>query len=73
MSVSTWDHNSAFAPAVRRHRLVTFEGRNPSDGPRNVTTSWRDFVMSRGRIVLEPVVVKYVQSGVVGTALLLRK
>ena len=46
MSVSTWEHNSVFAPAARRKRAVTSEGRNPSDGPRNVTASPGDFVMS---------------------------
>jgi hypothetical protein len=73
MSVSTLEHNSAFAPAARRHRAVTSDGRKPSDGPRKVTASRRDSVMCLGRIVLELLAVKYLQSGVVGTALLFLK
>jgi len=73
MSVSTLEHKSAFAPAARRHPAVTSDGRNPSAGPRKVTASRRDSVMCLGRIVLEPVAVKYLQSGVVGAVLLFRK
>ncbi len=47
-SVSTPAHSKAFAPAARRQRAVTSEGRNPKDGPRNVTASLIASVMSAG-------------------------